>query len=366
MTPYLVAGGLAACVLATPALGQSQVSVTGGVDAYAGTMRNSGDATRRNILGSGGMSTSWFGFRGREDLGGGLRAEFGLAGFYQVDTGASGRVPSDNLLSREASIGLAGPFGKLSLGRTAAPNYLPKVFFNAFGNSMIFSPLMLHSYIPTGVVGARTWTPATAGDTGWSNQVVYATPEIAGLRANFHVQLGEQAGTSGANNVAMNVFYIRGPLALSAFVHRVRASNPNAGMALIDPTRAPINTAAITQQRAAHVGASYDFGPVKLFSTFQRTRDDAAALLPVKELRDSTASAGFSAPAGVGAVLFDCTTTRRGGSLAGAAGKRRTTASLAYDHKLSVRTNLYLIAMTDKVGSLQRGNSLGAGIRHNY
>lgn len=363
MRRYLLAG-LLACVLAAPARSQTQLTVVGGVDAYAGSMKNSGDATRRKIVGSGGMTTSWFGFRGREDLGSGLRAEFGLAGFYQADTGASGRVPGDNMFSREASVGLAGAFGKLSFGRTAAPNYLPKVLFNAFGNSMIFSPLMLHSYIPTGVLGARTWTAATAGDSGWSNQVIYATPEFNGLRVNFHVQPGEQAGKPGASNIAVNVFYLKGPLALSGFVHRVRVSNPNAGMPLIDPTRAPINTSAITQQRAAYAAASYNFGPLKLFGTYQSARDDAAAL--AKELRDRTASVGFSAPVGAGAILFDCATTRRSGSLASPASKRRSTASLGYDYKVSLRTNLYLIAMSDRVSGLERGNSLGAGVRHNY
>ena len=43
---------------------QSSVQLAGLVDAYAGSMRMSGDAARKATVGSGGLTTSWFGMTG--------------------------------------------------------------------------------------------------------------------------------------------------------------------------------------------------------------------------------------------------------------------------------------------------------------
>lgn len=108
---------LASCMVAGSAMAQSSVTVSGLVDAYVGSMKNSGDTGSKATVGSGGMTTSWIGFKGIEDLGGGLRAEFALTSFFQADTGAYGRFGGDNLFSRDANVGLAGDFGRVSLGR---------------------------------------------------------------------------------------------------------------------------------------------------------------------------------------------------------------------------------------------------------
>ncbi|GGY28674.1 porin [Pseudoduganella albidiflava] len=351
---------LLACAL--PATAQTSITIMGGVDAFVGSMKNSGDADRTTVLGSGGMTTSWFGFRGKEDLGDGLYAEFYLTGFFQTDTGVSGRFAGDNLFSRDANVALVGRLGRLQVGRASAPSFLPNILFNPFGDSFTFSPLVLHSYVPTGPFAARTWASTNAGDSGWSNQVVYTTPSFGGLRAGLHYQAGERGGDSDRNNLAISAMYNNGPLALTTFVHRVRASNPNSGAPIIDATRSPVNYALLDEQRAVFVGATYDFTRIKLYGTWQRTLNDAAG---AEGLRDRTYSVGFSMPAGPGAVLFDVADTRRGGTLFGT-GRSRRTASLGYDYRLSKRTDLYTVAMRDRITTLPSAMSYGVGVRHSY
>jgi predicted porin len=354
---------LLACAL--PALAQSNpsgITVMGGVDAYLGSMRNSGDRARTTTLGSGGMTTSWFGFRGKEDLGNGLSAEFYLTGFFQTDTGTSGRFGGDNLFSRDANVALVGPFGRLQVGRASAPSFLPNILFNPFGDSFTFSPLVLHSYVPTGPFGARTWASTNAADSGWSNQVVYTTPTVGGLRAGVHYQAGEQAGDSDRNNLALSAIYNKGPLALSAFVHRIRVSNPNAGNPIIDATRSPVNYALVDEQRAWFFGATYDFTRIKLYATWQRTINEVD---DTDSLRDRTYSVGFAMPAGPGVVLFDMADTRREGILFGPERSRRT-GSFGYDYRLSKRTDLYAVAMRDRVTTLPSAMSYGLGVRHSF
>ena len=85
----ILATGLAASVMGAQA--QSTVQVAGLVDVYTGSMRMAGDAVSKSVVGSGGMTTSWWGMTGSEDLGGGMKASFALTSFFQADTGASGR-----------------------------------------------------------------------------------------------------------------------------------------------------------------------------------------------------------------------------------------------------------------------------------
>lgn len=353
---------LSGALCAVPASAQSQITVMGGVDAFAGSLKNSGDTAHQTVVGSGGMTTSWFGFKGSEDLGRGLRAEFFLTGFFQTDTGTSGRFGGDNMFSRDANVALAGDFGRLQVGRASAPSFLPNILFNPFGDSFTFAPLVLHSYVPTGRFGARTWAATNAADSGWSNHVVYTTPGWNGLRASLHFQAGEKAGQSSKNNIAVSTLYNQGPLALSAFAHRIRDSNPNPGGAILDVTRAPVNYAAIDEQRAWFLGASYDFRLLKLYGTWQRTVNDAAG---TEGLRDRTASAGVAIPAGPGAILFGVADTQRSGRLIGAERSRRT-ATLGYDYRLSKRTDLYTVAMGDRITTLPTAMSYALGIRHSF
>ena len=95
--PAAVIAGSIALTLAPLATAQtSGVTLFGIVDVYAG--RFTGAPTGVNALDksatkvdAGGMSTSRFGIRGSESLGGGLNAVFELSGFIRNDTGAAGR-----------------------------------------------------------------------------------------------------------------------------------------------------------------------------------------------------------------------------------------------------------------------------------
>lgn len=57
------------------------VQFNGLPDAYAGSMRMAGDMERKQAVGSGSMTTSWWGFKGTEKLGAGLKAGFAYAMF---------------------------------------------------------------------------------------------------------------------------------------------------------------------------------------------------------------------------------------------------------------------------------------------
>ncbi|QDD66490.1 porin [Herbaspirillum seropedicae] len=351
---------LASCMVAGSAMAQSSVTVSGLVDAYVGSMKNSGDTGSKASVGSGGMTTSWIGFKGIEDLGGGLRAEFALTSFFQADTGAYGRFGGDNLFSRDANVGLAGDFGRVSLGRGLAPSFLPTVLFNPFGDSFTFSPLVLHVYTPSGNFGSRTWTQANAADSGWSNEVIYTTPKFGGLQANVHYQFGEVAGQSGKKNIGVNALYFNGGLALTGLYFDAQVSNPNSGAAIIDAT-SPFSS--VTRQKTWMLGATYDFQVVKLYGTYQNSKDTTAGN---PQAKDKLFSLGLSAPVGNGSILAGFARTKRTGDLLAGGDVSRNTTSVGYDYFMSKRTDLYAIVMNDKISTQSNAVSFGLGMRHRF
>jgi len=333
------------------------VTLSGLVDAYVGSLQASG-SKRSSAVNSGGMSTSWWGMDGTEDLGGGLRTEFKLGGYFRNDTGEAGRFNgNETFFSRDAFVGLTGRFGTIHLGRDGAPNFLPTALFNAFGASFTFSPLVLHADVP--LFNGTGWQSVNAADTGWSNQIHYTSPNLGGLKVNLHYQFGEVAGDSGKHNVGASFLYFSGRFGLGGFVHRVRIDNPLAG------TLGNIKL-GFAQQDAWMLSGKAAFGPANLYANYEQTRNDNVdGAAGHADSKTWSMSADFAA--GPGKLLAEFARTSWTGSAGVAlAGSRRDTWSLGYDSPLSRRTDVYAVYMSDKITRYDRGNSFAVGIRHRF
>lgn len=326
--------------MACLAQAQSSVTLTGTMDAGVGSIRMAGDHAATTSVVSGGMTTPWFGVAGTEDLGGGLKASFALDGFFNNGNGTSGRFTGDTLFSRDANVSLGGGFGTVTLGRGLAPNFLPTIIFNPFGDSFTYSPLVLHANVP--LFNGTGWSATTPSDTGWNNEVIYSTPHMGGLSANFHYQLGGISGQSSKTNIGANVLYFSGPLALTAFVEQDQLSNPGN------------STAYSNTKNDWMVGGSYDLKTVKLYATTGSAKASGSSI------STTTSSVGASVPCGSGSFLADYASTKVD------AGHTRQTATVGYDYTLSKRTDVYANYMNDKITSYTAGNSYGIGIRHKF
>jgi predicted porin len=349
---------LAAAALASSAGALAQnVTLSGLVDAYAGSMQYAG-SKRVSAVNSGGMSTSWWGMEGREDLGGGLKAEFKLGGYFRGDTGASGRFDgNETFFSRNAFVGLAGDFGTVHLGRDGAPNFLPTALFNAFGDSFAFSPIILHGDVP--LYNGTGWQSTNAADTGWSNQIRYTTPNFGGLTANLHYQFGEAPGDNGKRNVGASFLYFNGRFGLGGFVHRARIDDPLPG------TLGNIKL-GFAQQDAWMLSAKAGFGPVNLYANYEQTRNNNDGGAP-GFANSKTWSLSADYAVGQGKLLAAFANTRwTGSATVSLNGKQRDTLSLGYDHSLSKRTDLYAVVMGDRITGFNHGNSFAVGMRHRF
>jgi predicted porin len=343
---------------AAPALAQTSVNVEGIVDLYAGSMKNSGDTGRTSAVNSGGMTTSFLGFKGVEDLGGGLKANFTLGAFFRPDTGSQGRFSGDTLFARDANVGLSGNFGAVTLGRSISPVTLPVFLFNPLGDSFTFSPLVLHEAVPVFGANGKRWDATYASsDTGWSNTIRYTTKSFNGLTADLYYQFGEQASNASKKNFGGNVLYFNGPLSLTAAYHDVKVGNPVDASANPSPMLTAGGLTA-TEQKLWLIGGAYDFNIVKVFATYNQAKHDI-------DLKDKTAMLGLSIPTGsAGKVLAEIAQTRRSSSAFSE--QRRTTYTVGYDYNLSKRTDTYAMLMNDRISGFESAASVGVGVRHKF
>lgn len=334
-----------ACVL--PALAIAALTATsspancaelyGIVDAYVGSTKPSGAPASTIGVGSGGMSTSFWGMTGSEDLGNGLKTNFRLEGFFLTNTGTGGRAPGDALLSRNAYVGLEGSFGEIRLGRLANPMFLATAQFEPFGGSSAFSPLIAPLWVPQ-------YGRYISGDTGWNNAVGYYTPEYAGLSGRFLYALGEAAGTNSSNNAVAMLYLDRGPLTATAAFQRTRV-----GPGL------PVGSWA---QNVVAVGAAYDFQWLKAFFQYDGTRTSGTSF------RTDTYQIGATIPFLAGRFMIAAVQTNIRAD--NQPYVRRRDAAIGYDYALSKRTDIYANVLYDKLSDKGSGITTGFGIRHKF
>jgi predicted porin len=330
----------ALCLSSVPAHAQSSVSLYGLVDMSAGQFQDAG-TPKVNKAQSGNMSTSYFGFAGKEQLSPSLKAKFAIEGFLLADTGASGRFGGDAFWARAAWVGLEGDFGSTTIGRTTNQYFVSTLIFNAFGDSFGFSPSI-----------RQVLTPKAAmlpfmGDTGWSNSILYSSPNFGGVSVNLQGALGEGSASAVGHSAGGNVLYFGGPLSATFAYQRVKH-----GLSGFTPA---IVATGFKYQDAAIVGAAYDFSVVKLFAQYALVKTEAAT-----DTETNYIGIGVSAPVGPGKVL-----AQYGQATAEfpTADVKNKTLTVGYDHSLSKSTDVYAVYMNDKLTGATNGNTFALGIR---
>lgn len=315
-----MAAGLA---LAAPGAAAQTISMHGLIDLSAGRTQAPGGAATQGVD-SGKMTTSYIGLRGDEDLGGGTRAQFTVESFLRADTGQSGRFDADTFWARNAFVGLShASLGTVSLGRITTSLFVQTLVFNAFGDSFGYSASIRHLFASNTVTG----------DTGWSDSVRYSAPRLGGLSLTAHTALGE---ANGGRNMGVSASYGAGPFSAGLAWQSVKKG-------------ATVNDTSTWQ-----LAGSYDFGVAKAFGQFTRVDNDSTAR------QFDILGLGASVPVGAGRVLAQW------GQIDPSVGAKRSTLSVGYDHFLSKRTDVYLVAMNDKLSGSRAGNSYSVGARHRF
>jgi len=195
------AAAVATIITGGAAQAQSNVTIYGSLDAGVAYVSNlNGKSATRVDQGT--MQPDRFGFRGVEDLGGGLKAVFQLEGGFATDTGAS--INATKLFNRTTMVGLSGNFGSVTLGN------MPDIVFDYAGKlSNGFQLTNFYLFHPGNL-------DTLANTYQYNNVVRYTSPTMKGLTVSAMVGLGEQAGDSSkGRNVSAGASYVNGPMRLA-------------------------------------------------------------------------------------------------------------------------------------------------------
>lgn len=231
--------GASAATVAASATAQTQVTIYGVAD-LAIVRESGGVAGSATKLTSGVGAGSRLGFKGSEDLGGGLSAIFLLENGFQADTGAIGQ--GGLLFGRQAYVGLRGNAGTVTLGRQYTPQYLAVAAADPFGSGMAGDTKNLMT--ATGNSASRM-----------DNAVKYQSPAWGSWSAEAAYGAGEVAGDNGAGRqLGASVAYVQGPLALRVAHHH--RDNDSATVKNLASARNTVATAV------------YDFGVLKAHAAY--------------------------------------------------------------------------------------------------
>ncbi len=244
-----------AALAATGAFAQSSVTIYGVVDASVMSVSNA-NAAGQSVTGlaDSSISSSIWGLRGSEDLGGGLSANFKVESDIQANNGG---MNQNGLFRRAANVGVAGAFGGVNLG--------------VFMNPIIATNAAL---MPVGGNSVSTLTATAMGyaDFFTKNAVTYTSPVIAGgLVAQLQYGMSNTVNDSSAGSMtAWSLNYVAGPLALRA---AGQTRNEAAVGAANSGSNASSAAAIAPAKEATLVGASYEFGPVKVAAAWVNSKN---------------------------------------------------------------------------------------------
>ena len=245
---------------------QSSVTIYGKVDL--GLVMDSGGAQGKSVrLDSGVTGGSRIGFKGVEDLGGGMKAAFQLETGYCADSAAGAPnfcTGSNQFMGRQAHGDLTGSFGAISAGRQYSLGFNNLSTIDPFGTG--FAGQINNIVDPSGI--------------RLNNSVTYSTPNIGGVTASAEIAFGEQTGNWEANReTGAAVVYASGPAFVSATFYDV----DNA-------------TGSGAARKNYQFGGTYDFGVVKVHALAQKST--GASSLDVLDLMG-----GVTVPLAGGQVL---------------------------------------------------------------
>lgn len=308
---------------------QSSVTLFGIIDAAARNVKN-GNAGDIYSLASGGGNTSRLGFRGVEDLGGGLRAGFWLEGQVNTDDGTGDATGGGFRFARRATVSLTGSFGELRLGRDFTPTYSNWGAAEVFGYVGVATTANLRS-----ASGTFLTQGGIATGVRTNNQVMYFLPTMGGLYGQVNVGAGE--GT-GDKFVGGRLGYAAGPL--------------NVGVAYGKTER------GIDELETSNITASFKFGMATVYAGFETSEYTSGAVNTDQDL----GTIALTVPLGNGVVKAQYTESKGTGPVARPDQYEAKMFGLGYVYNLSKRTSLYTsYATVDNGGNTTTGATFTAG-----
>jgi predicted porin len=304
---------------------QSSVTIYGSLD-LAVTKGNGGTAPNNSANGT---SKAWIekqsngsrlGFRGNEDLGGGLSAQFQIEHRFTPDDGAANSTFWQGRSYVQLSSATAG---RVYLGRDYSPAFWPAVKSDPFG------------WDGVGQMGSDMWAGyLTNSGVRVPNTVGYKSPNLSGFTVQAAVGLAESAALNRANG--FNAEYAAGPIYAAMGYEKLSKG-----------------AVATDGNSVVNFAFHYDLGMVKPILYYARGKVAGGTLTNKYLMLGALAPiGGGTLKAAYGRLTPDSTAANNG---------TQTKLGLGYDYPLSKRTNIYADL---GMGRKNQGNS-AAGFTNN-
>lgn len=300
---------------ATAVQAQSSVTAYGRLNLTV-ERQKVGDASRTVLQ----NNSSRIGFKGTEDMGGGLKAGFQLEHGFSADTGAANAV----FWGRQSEVNLGGAFGTLRLG-----NYFSEAY-----------------YATADYISNHNHDTGTSSDAFYAyvgrdkNKIAYRTPNMGGFTFEAATSLNENEVVNGKrlkNTIDLAANYQGGPLHLGVGYEKNDQAN----------------------QVAARV--FYELGDFGLGAYVQRDENGYAA--------GKRTTTRLSAMYTLGGLTEFHLNWGHAGNYSKVAGDSSANqATLGINYKLSKRTKVYgFYTKIDDKGTIYGDfSSLALGLRHNF
>ena len=262
-------------------------------------------------------SASRIGFKGTEDLGGGLKAGFQIEHGFSPDTGAA----AGTFWGRQSEVNIGGGFGLLRLGNFTSEAYFATAdYISMHNHDTGTSSDALYAYLGRDI-----------------NKIAYRTPDIKGLTVEAAVALSEGSGFGRTVDLAAN--YAIGPVQLGAGYQRV----------------------STTGQKQFAIRGLYEIGSFVVGAYVQRDENAYAA-----GKRTTTRLSGMYT-LGSSELHLNFGNAGDYGNVANSGAKQFT---LGYNYNLSKRTKVYsFYTKVDAAAAnsyLTDFSSFALGLRHNF
>ncbi|MBC7601482.1 MAG: porin [Ramlibacter sp.] len=359
---------LAVLASAGSAFAQSSVTLFGVVDATLAFGR--GNVSNKTALTNSGYNSSRLGFRGVEDLGGGMSASFWLEAGLNNDNGTGAGTNTNNqgtgaaaaaaggqglTFNRRSTASLSGGWGEARLGRDYSPQFWNLTVFDPFGTNGVGTTQTLNSII-TGPTAVRA-----------SNSIGYFLPaNIGGFYGQGQYYLGENNSNAGVVCTTPGVPAGCGSTSSDGRGYGIRvgyAAGPFNVAGAFSRTRYLAGTV-----HQSNLGGQYDFGVAKLMAHVSRDKNGAVT--------GKGWLIGGLVPVGAGEIRAAYSRYRTDVVVTEPTAKK---FALGYVHNLSKRTALYTTyarvknsggaaSFLNGAGGLANSSSSGYdfGIRHAF
>ena len=299
---------LAVLAASGAAMAQSSVTLFGIVDA--GYAVGNGSISDKTSLRNSGYNSSRLGFRGVEDLGGGMKAGFHLEAGVNNDDGTGSASSAVNQAQTAANVGtqgltfnrrsvvtLSGKMGELILGRDYTPQFWSETVYDPFGTNGVGTNIAFNK---GGTTGVRS-----------SNGIGYKSPSMGGIALWAQTYMGENASTAAAkvgNGNSFRITFDQGKFS-AAF------------------GSGSLTTGAGTTNKTSNIAGSYDLGVAKVMAQSNTTKITGAA-----DIKGSVI--GALVPMAGGTVRIASSQTEQ-------AGKESKLMAVGFVQPMSKRTDLY-------------------------